>query len=109
MRTANLVLAFLLEIGLLAALFYWGFQTNEGITRWLLGLGAPLLAGAIWGLWMAPRSKNRLSDPLRLAVELLLFGLGAVGLWSANQPNLAIMFAVLVVINLLLQGLWKQR
>ena len=74
LRSANLVIRLACELGLLVALGVWGFHTGRGIAaKLVLGVGAPLLAAVAWGLWVAPASRRRLADPLRLAVEVLLF------------------------------------
>jgi hypothetical protein len=54
---ANLTVAFLLELCALAALGYWGFRTASGpAAKAALGIGAPLLAAVLWGLFAAPRA-----------------------------------------------------
>ena len=67
----------------------------------LLGLGAPLVAAVVWGIFVAPKAvvKRR---PLALILKLVLFGLAVVALGVAGQPALAGVFAVATVINLLL-------
>ncbi len=68
-QSANLALRFLLELCLLAALANWGFQAGSG---WLakigLGLGAPLLAAVIWGIFISPKA----DVPLPVAWWLLV-------------------------------------
>ena len=45
LKNANLALAFFLELGVLAALGYWGFNSGQGtIAKIGLGIGAPVLA-----------------------------------------------------------------
>jgi len=57
LKSANLALAFLLELCMLAALGYWGFITGESsVSRISLGLGAPLLAAIIWGTFLSPKA-----------------------------------------------------
>src|SRR5689334_23481657 len=57
LHAANLGLRFLLELCMLAALGYWGFQAGDGpVLKIVLGLGAPLLAAVVWGLFIAPRA-----------------------------------------------------
>ncbi len=98
-RWANLTLAFLLELCALAALCYWGFRAGGGpVTRTALGLGAPLLAAVLWGLFAAPRAP--VSVPLaRLGVQVVVFGSATLALYATGHRLLAIVFAVLVVIN----------
>jgi hypothetical protein len=49
--------------------------------RWLLGLGAPLLAAMVWALCVTPNGALTVADPWRLALELVVFGsgVGALG------------------------------
>ena len=58
MKAANLALRFLLEVSALVALGYWGFHAGDGdATHWILGIGAPLVAAVVWGLFVAPRRR----------------------------------------------------
>ena len=60
-KQANLALALLLELGVLAALAYWGFATGATILlKIALGIGTPAAAILIWAIWGAPRSRRRL-------------------------------------------------
>ena len=63
LRSVNLVVRLLCELALLVALAVWGFHAGSGLAGDLvLGLGAPLLAAVVWGLWVAPASRRRLAD-----------------------------------------------
>ncbi len=100
LQTLNLGLRFLLELCLLAALSYWGFQLDQSLRlRFMAGLGAPLLAAVVWGLFVAPKAVNQLADPVRFVVELTLFMLGASALWLAEQPSLGMTLLVVYLIN----------
>ena len=96
---ANLTLAFLLELCALAALGYWGVSVGGGlVTKAALGLGAPLLAAVLWGLFAAPRAPE--SVPLvGLGVKFIVFGSAVVALYATGHRTLAIVFAVIVVAN----------
>ena len=95
----NLTLAFLLELCALAALGYWGFRVGGGpVSKLVLGLGAPLVAAVVWGLFAAPRAPV----PIRLArlgTQLAVFGSAAVALYATARAALALTFAILVVVN----------
>lgn len=109
MKSANLALRFLLELCLLVALGYWGFRAGEGLLgNIVLGLGAPLLAAVVWGIFISPRARLPVSRPVRLVMELVLFGAAVVALAAAGQPGLAIAFALIVLINEVLLLVWKQ-
>src|SRR5260370_40052258 len=91
LKNANLALAFFLELGVLAALGYWGFQTGQGtIARIGLGIGAPGVAVVVWGLFGAPKAVWQLNGPWRLILEVVFFGSAAVALLSAGQRVLGI-------------------
>ena len=96
---AILSLAFLLELCAMVALAYWGFLTGGGpVTKAALGIGAPLSAAVLWGLFAAPRAA--VSVPLvGLGVKVLVFGSAAVALYATGYDTLAIAFVILVVVN----------
>ena len=95
---ANLALAFLLELCALVALGYWGVRTGGGpVTKTALGIGAPLVAAILWGLFAAPRAP--VSVPLVGLGKLIVFGSAVAALYTTGHRGLAIAFAVLVVAN----------
>jgi Protein of unknown function (DUF2568) len=103
LRSVNLVVRLLCELGLLVALAVWGFHAGAGVAaKVVLGLGAPLLAAVIWGLWVAPASRRRLADPMRLVVEVVLFAAGVAVLVAAGYPLVAAGFAIVVAVNITL-------
>ncbi len=105
----NLALRFVLEICVLIALGYWGFTTHtETLPKILFGIGVPLIAALIWGVFVAPASNRRLDDPLRLLVEIVIFAAAALALAAADQPTIAIAFAVIAAINMALIRIWQQ-
>lgn len=109
MKELNLGLRFLLELALLFALGYWGFQAQPPAMGWILGLGAPLLAAVIWGVWIAPKSQRRLHDPLRQFVEIALFAAAVLALIAAQQVTAAVILFALVTLNQVLLVVWDQR
>jgi Protein of unknown function (DUF2568) len=99
-RAANLMLRFVLELCALAALAYWGIRTGtSGLAKVALGVGAPLLAAIAWGLFVAPRARVRVSEPVRLAVELLVFAAAVAGLAATGRTALAVVMAVAVAVS----------
>jgi hypothetical protein len=96
----NLGLRFLIELAALAALGYWGSQAGRGTTPHVLfAISAPLGAAVIWGAFVAPKAAVRVSEPVRLAIELLVYAAATAGLAAADQTVLAIIFAVAAVAN----------
>jgi hypothetical protein len=109
MGSANDGLRFTLELAALASLGYWGFADHDGALQWLLGLGTPLAAAVVWGAFVAPKASRPTTDPLRLLLELAVFGGGVAALWVADSHTLAFGFGVLVVLHLAFTFLLDQR
>jgi Protein of unknown function (DUF2568) len=109
MRYANDGLRFFLELAALTSLAYWGFAEHDGVLQWLLGLGTPLLAAAVWGAFVGPKASRPTTDPVRLVLELAVFGGGVAALWAADAHTLAFGFGVLVVLHLSFTFLLDQR
>lgn len=102
----NLALRFGLEVSALVGLgaAAWGLST--GAMRWLAVIAVPLLAATLWGIF------NVLDDPsrsgkapvevagwIRLAIELLVLGGGAIAMGIATSGTLGVGFALLVAIH----------
>ncbi len=87
----------------LAALFFlarWGGRL--GAALWLRGLAAVaalLLAAGAWGVWAAPRSASRLTDPARLGFEGLFYGATCLALLTQGQGRTAAVFGGLVAVQ----------
>ena len=96
MGYANDGLRFLLELGALAALTYWGFSEFGGLAQWLLGLGTPLLAAVVWGRFVAPKASHPTVDPARLGLEVLVFGSGVAALFGSGRALLGLVYPGLV-------------
>src|SRR5258707_14085376 len=110
LQVINLGIAFLLELCMLGALAYWGFQVTDSVPlKVLLGIGVPVVVIVIWARFMAPNSTTRLTGTAYLLVKLVLFGAAAIALAFAGQVTLAIIFAVVAVINQVLLIVWKQE
>jgi hypothetical protein len=109
LQNVNLVLAFLLELGALVALGYWGFHTGQVmIAKIGLAIGAPAIAVIVWALFGAPTATWALQGNWHLIVAAIFFGAAAVALFSTGQRQWAIAFALLVVLNHILIYVWAQ-
>ena len=108
-KWANLGLRFLLELGILAAAGYWGFNTGtQTSAKIVLGIGAPLLVALGWGIFLAPASPRRLAEPGRLLAELAIFGVAIAALYSTGAHYLAGAFALTYALNKILLTIWRQ-
>ena len=109
LQNINLAIRFLLELCAIASLAYWGFVTGKGaVAKFFLGIGAPVLLAVIWGVFGSPKAKIKLSLPLQLFLELIVFGIPALALYTAGKPQLAWIYGICVVLNRILMFIWKQ-
>ena len=118
-KYANLALRFILELCALAAISYWGFQTGDGgLMKAVLGVGIPLLVAFAWGTFRVPDDPGKapvpVPGPLRLLLELVVFGLAVACLAAAGRPSLAWALGLVVLVNYALLydrliWLWRQR
>lgn len=108
-KQANLFLALLLELGVLAALAYWGFVTGATLSvKIALCIGAPLVAIILWAIWGAPRSQRRLQGIAYWLLRIVFDAVGALALFAANQHTWSILFALVAALNCIWGYVWKQ-
>ena len=100
LHVLNEGLAFVLELAALAALAWWGFTVGGNvIVHVVLGLGTPVAAMVLWGMFAAPRARFKVALPLVLLVKAVVFGAGALALYGVDRPALAVAFAVVALLN----------
>ena len=109
-KQANLVLTLLLELGVLAALAYWGFATGSTVpVKIVLGIGAPAVAIIVWAIWGAPRSERHLQGVSYWLLRLVFDAAGVGALYVTGQQALGTIFALVAALNCLLGYAWKQN
>lgn len=109
LKQINVVVSFLLEVAMLLALAYWGFHTGQNLgLKLALGLGIPLAAVIIWGLFLAPRAGQRANSTVGVALSLALFYIAGLLLYQAGQPALAAILFVVAAVNRTLVVVWRQ-
>lgn len=97
-KSAVLAVRFLTELALLAVLVILGVQASIALAgRIAIAVGGPVVAAIFWGIAIAPRARRRLPDPLRIAVEVVLFGAAAVGLAVEGSVIGAVIFGVVTI------------
>ena len=98
----NDVVAFLVEMLVLVLLAVAGFSLDASLAvRLLLGIGLPVVAGILWGVFAAPRARVE-SEPLRFFTKLLVLGAGVVAGFVVLPVVWAVVVAVVIVVNLVL-------
>ena len=108
LKGLNLLTRFLLELGMLAAVGYWGFETGSGWgTKVILGIGLPLLIAVVWGLFVAPKARFPLRGASHLALSFILLSTGAIALFASHRADLGWVYSIILVVNQVLMILWK--
>ena len=97
-QTLVLALRFVTELALVAGAA-WAASTRPRnvLVAVALGVVAALAVAAVWSLAIAPASRRRLADPLRLAVEIALFVAVAIGLAAVGHLPAAVVLALVGV------------
>lgn len=109
LKGANLAIRFLLELGVLAAVGYWGYRAVGGqAARIGLAALAVVVVATVWALFGSPKATFALSGAAHLLVEVVVFGSGVAALLAAGRHRLATALAVAVVINRVLMHVWRQ-
>jgi hypothetical protein len=106
---ANLALRFLLELCATAALAHWGWRAGGGAVGVLAAVGAALSAALLWGAYVSPKARYAVPAPVRLAVELAVFGSAAGGLAVTAPRPVATAFAVAVAVHELVRAALVSR
>ena len=105
----NLAIRFLLEIAALTAIGVWGWQYgNETWLAYILALGLPVIAAAIWGIFNVPNDPSRsgaapiiVPGIIRLAIELAFFSLATWALHNLEYTSLSWLLGSIVILHYL--------
>jgi hypothetical protein len=110
LKSLNLAVAFLLELGMLAAYVYWGFALDTNIFfRIIAGVGVPMVVVILWGIWLAPNADLRLRQGWLLALKTFLFGAASLALFISGARSLGIALLAFFAANQLLSLIWDQE
>ena len=93
----NLALRAVMELGIVLAFGYWGYQAGDGTAmKILLAITAPIVGFGFWGA-VDFHQAGRLSEPLRLIEELVISGLAAAALYIAGQHALGLVLGLISI------------
>ena len=105
----NLLVRFLLEITALIAIGIWGWKLSDGWIRYILALGIPIVAAAIWGIFAVPDDPSRSGSApiitpgsIRLVIELGFFGFASFVLYDMEELRMSLIFGVIVISHYLI-------
>jgi hypothetical protein len=95
----NLTLRAVMELGIIAALAYWGYKTADSrITTFPLVIIPPLIGFGFWAL-VDFRRAGSLAEVLRLIQELAIAGMAAWALLNAGTPILGLSLALISIVH----------
>ena len=102
----NLALRFLLEIFSLAVIGIWGWKQSDNWERYVLAIGLPVIAAAIWGTFAVANDPSRSGNApvpvpgiVRLGIEFLFFGFATWALYNMESNQLSLMLGALVLVH----------
>lgn len=95
----NLALRGVMEIGIIIALAYWGYQAgNSRLSTIGMAILLPLVGFVFWGL-VDFRKTGSLAEVLRLIQELAISGIAAWALFTADAPIPGMSLAVISIVH----------
>ena len=102
----NLALRFFLELAALYFIGYWGWTQHDGIFRYILAIGLPLLAASIWGVFRVPGDggapRVRVPGVIRLLIEVVFFGFATWGLFDVGATTAGWVFGGVTLFHYLI-------
>ncbi|GAB2564846.1 YrdB family protein [Nocardia heshunensis] len=95
---------FLLELTAVVSFGILGWRAFDTPWRFLLVVILPIAIAALWGTFAVPGDPSRNGEAtvpvpgiIRLVVEVLVLGGGALALWGAELPTAALISAIILV------------
>jgi len=108
-KQINLLVSFLLELGLIILAGLWGFQQGESsLMRYVLVIAVPAVIILLWGIWAAPKSKRRMKNPARTIFKLAMMALAVFFAYASGHLVWALFFATITILNVGLAYLFSQ-
>jgi hypothetical protein len=99
----NLAVRFFLEIAALVAMGYWGWRHADGLVRYGLTVGVPLVAATLWAVFRVPGDPGpapvAVPGAARLALEAAFFGFAVWALYSSDVKKGALTLAIVVILH----------
>ncbi len=92
-------LRFLSEIFAIVSLGIWGFTMFAFWANLVIGIGAPLLAIVLWGLFRAPKAVFAVDPFVNALVEIVVMGSAAYAWADMHHWAIAAVFAVVAVVT----------
>lgn len=106
-----LVFRLLLLMALLVTLAAWGAQLGgPAALHWAGGTAAAGAGAAAWGLFVAAHRRVEIGRIPRFVFEILLFGVGGLGLAMLGRPIAGVTLVLLAIAQrVVLIWLWRRK
>ncbi len=95
--TALDLLVFLAGLFAFVSLAIWGFLAWPFPWSLVAGIGAPLLALLVWGLFVSPRAVVPVHPFARALVELMIYAAATIAWWTAGQAWIGLAYGIFAV------------
>src|ERR671918_1165845 len=101
MKAVNDGVRFILELGALAAVAYWGWRTGGSTAmKLLLAVGGVVVIAVVWGVFRSESDAIvEVATAVRIVIEVAVFAAATAALAAVGRPRLAVAFAVVAAIN----------
>jgi hypothetical protein len=101
-RGVNDGIRFLLELATLVAVAWFCWRLPERVhLKVALAVAALVGIATVWAVWISANSENKVDDPLRLVLEVAVFGAGVAALLGLGQRRWALVMAGTAALHLL--------
>lgn len=101
----NLAIRFLLELGGLGALGYWGWTQHASVARFAWTFGLVILAATVWAVFRVPGDGGTpvvaVAGWIRLLIETAYFSGATWALLASGQRTWGFVFGGIVVLHYL--------
>ena len=102
----NLFFRFILELCALTAIGIWSWKQSDGLLRFFLSIGIPIIIAAIWGVFAVPEDPSRsgsapvvVSGIVRLLIELAIFAFAIWSLYNIGSVRLSRILGIAVLLH----------
>ena len=102
----NLAVRFLLELSALFSMGLWGWKQSDGLLKFFLAVGIPLIAAALWGVFAVPNDPSRSGSApvptpgvIRLTIELIFFAFAAWAFLDIGYNKLSLVLLIATIVH----------
>lgn len=102
----NLAIRFFLELAALFSMGLWGWKQSDGLLKFFLAIGIPIIAATIWGVFAVPNDPSRSGSApvptpglIRLIFEFIFFAFATWALLDIGYNKLSLLFLIATVVH----------